>query len=200
MAALGILLAAGFAGAMLQGGDAALHVSDRAPADPSSSQWFPTPIQHVVTIVLENEEDSSVFAAGPYETSLAEKYTYAVESYGVTHPSEPNYLALTGGSVFGRVGGVLQPGHQEVQVAQAEQREQARGEDQVWVTGQAEDRRDGVERKNQVGRADRDDQDEHGRRPPDRVVRWPPSAAATCRIRRAARRTRLSPVPAPPER
>lgn len=71
---------------------------------PGGRNFFPTPIRHVVTILLENEEASSVFEAAPYETYLAHHYTYAAEDYAVTHPSEPNYLALTGGSVFNRSG------------------------------------------------------------------------------------------------
>ncbi|MCI4344087.1 MAG: alkaline phosphatase family protein [Thermoplasmata archaeon] len=41
---------------------------------------------------------------GTVRSRLANSYAYAAEGYAVTHPSEPNYLALTGGSVFGRSG------------------------------------------------------------------------------------------------
>jgi hypothetical protein len=58
---------------------------------------------HVVVIVMENEEASDVLAAGaaPYTASLARRYGLALASFAVTHPSLPNYLALTGGSTFG---------------------------------------------------------------------------------------------------
>jgi hypothetical protein len=53
-----------------------------------------------------------------------------------------------------------QPADQEVQVAQAQQGEQVRGEDQEGVRGQPEDRRDGIEREQHIGHPDRDDQDQ----------------------------------------
>ena len=53
-----------------------------------------------------------------------------------------------------------QPADQEVEVAQAQQSEQVRGEHQEGVPGQAEDRRNGVEREQHIGHADRDDQDQ----------------------------------------
>ena len=55
---------------------------------------------------------------------------------------------------------------QEVQLAQAHQREDVRGEDQVRLLGDAEDRRDRVEREDQVRGADRDHDDEHRREHP----------------------------------
>lgn len=61
------------------------------------------PRSHVVTIVMENREASSVLESldAPYVTSLARRYAYAPLSFGITHPSLPNYLALTSGSTQG---------------------------------------------------------------------------------------------------
>lgn len=58
---------------------------------------------HVMVIVLENREASSVInnPSAPYLRSLASRYGLATQSYGMSHPSLPNYLALTGGSTFG---------------------------------------------------------------------------------------------------
>jgi hypothetical protein len=58
---------------------------------------------HVVVIVMENKEYGQVIgsATSPYVNALARRYALATRSYGVTHPSLPNYLALTGGSTFG---------------------------------------------------------------------------------------------------
>ncbi|HEV2943959.1 MAG TPA: alkaline phosphatase family protein [Solirubrobacteraceae bacterium] len=52
---------------------------------------------------MENEEASSVIGnhAAPYINRLALQGALATSSYAVTHPSLPNYLALTGGSTFG---------------------------------------------------------------------------------------------------
>ncbi len=52
---------------------------------------------------MENKERGEVIgnAAAPYLNRLARRYAEATAMYGVTHPSLPNYLALTGGSTFG---------------------------------------------------------------------------------------------------
>jgi len=58
---------------------------------------------HVAVIVLENKEYGQVIGnrAAPYVNSLARHNALATRFYGVTHPSLPNYLALTAGSTFG---------------------------------------------------------------------------------------------------
>jgi hypothetical protein len=52
-------------------------------------------------IVMENKERGEVIGKAPYITALAERYATAAQSYGVTHPSLPNYLALVSGSTQG---------------------------------------------------------------------------------------------------
>jgi hypothetical protein len=54
-------------------------------------------------IVMENEEYSDVIGSSStrYINGLAKRYALATNSYAVTHPSLPNYLAITGGSTFG---------------------------------------------------------------------------------------------------
>src|SRR5437763_11121715 len=51
-------------------------------------------------IVLENHSAKSVIGDPntPYITSLAQQYGEAANYFGVTHPSEPNYIAMTSGS------------------------------------------------------------------------------------------------------
>lgn len=58
---------------------------------------------HVAVIVMENEEYGGVLGApaAPFINSLARQYAVATRMYAVSHPSLPNYLALTGGSTFG---------------------------------------------------------------------------------------------------
>jgi hypothetical protein len=59
--------------------------------------------RHVVLIVFENEEYGSVIGSrrAPTFNALARRYALLTRSYGVTHPSLPNYLALVSGSTFG---------------------------------------------------------------------------------------------------
>ncbi len=58
---------------------------------------------HIAVIVMENEEYSDVIGSRstPYINSLARRYALAENMFAITHPSLPNYLALTGGSTFG---------------------------------------------------------------------------------------------------
>jgi phosphatidylinositol-3-phosphatase len=58
---------------------------------------------HVVVLVLENHSNTDVIgnSAAPYINSLAASGANFTQSYAVTHPSEPNYLALFSGSTQG---------------------------------------------------------------------------------------------------
>jgi hypothetical protein len=60
-------------------------------------------LDHVFVIMLENHSQSSVIgdANAPYITGLAQQYAMAANYYGVTHPSEPNYVATISGSNWG---------------------------------------------------------------------------------------------------
>src|SRR5487761_231389 len=71
---------------------------------PTITPSFPTPIRHVIIIVMENAEYSSVIGNGtttPYQNLLASKYSLAAQYYATTHPSLPNYVSLIAGSAFG---------------------------------------------------------------------------------------------------
>lgn len=72
------------------------------PAPVSSGGTVPR-FSHVIVIVMENHGYSDVIGnpAAPFVNSLARRYALATSFYGVSHPSLPNYLALTGGSTFG---------------------------------------------------------------------------------------------------
>ncbi|MGB9184750.1 MAG: alkaline phosphatase family protein [Solirubrobacteraceae bacterium] len=61
------------------------------------------PPTHVAVIVMENEEFSDIIgsSATPYINRLASRYALARSMFAISHPSLPNYLALTGGSTFG---------------------------------------------------------------------------------------------------
>src|SRR4051794_24327378 len=57
----------------------------------------------VAVLVLENRSYEQVIgsARAPYINGLARRAALATRYYAVAHPSLPNYLALTGGSLFG---------------------------------------------------------------------------------------------------
>jgi len=62
----------------------------------------PTP-KHVIVVVEENHGYSEIIGSpeAPYINSLAKKGALFTNSYALTHPSQPNYLALFSGSTQG---------------------------------------------------------------------------------------------------
>jgi hypothetical protein len=69
----------------------------------TSTLALPRP-DHVVVVVEENHANSEVIGKVPYLTQLANSGADFTQSYAVTHPSQPNYLALFSGSTQGVVG------------------------------------------------------------------------------------------------
>lgn len=75
------------------------------------SGWCSAPVQaqpvprpdHIVIVVEENKHYSQIIGNrdAPYINALAERGVLFTQSYGVTHPSQPNYLALFSGSTRG---------------------------------------------------------------------------------------------------
>jgi hypothetical protein len=72
-----------------------------APTPSSSPDASPvaTPA-HVFVIVLENRSYAQVVGTS-YIAQLAQQYGVASNYHGVSHPSLPNYLAMTSGSTYG---------------------------------------------------------------------------------------------------
>jgi hypothetical protein len=58
---------------------------------------------HIVEIMMENQNYGTIIGNpnAPHLNALATKYRLATNYFGVTHPSEPNYVANMGGSFFG---------------------------------------------------------------------------------------------------
>lgn len=56
--------------------------------------------RHVFVIVMENQGYDQAMAQ-PYTASLAQRFAVATNYHAVSHPSLPNYLALTSGSTYG---------------------------------------------------------------------------------------------------
>jgi hypothetical protein len=59
--------------------------------------------QHIVEIMMENTSYGTIIgsAQAPQINALANKFGLATNYFGVTHPSEPNYIASVAGSNFG---------------------------------------------------------------------------------------------------
>jgi hypothetical protein len=71
-------------------------------AQPALSSELPRP-DHIVIVIEENKSFSQIIGnhEAPYINKLAKRGALFTQSYGVTHPSQPNYLALFAGSTLG---------------------------------------------------------------------------------------------------
>ncbi len=71
------------------------------PAPSPSPEPSPSSVQpHVFLIVMENRSYSQAIS-NSYTAQLAAEYSVATDYHGVSHPSLPNYLAMTSGSTWG---------------------------------------------------------------------------------------------------
>jgi len=62
------------------------------------------PLSHIYVIMMENTDYEDVIGNttdAPYINGLANTYSFGANYYGVTHPSEPNYLSFLGGDFYG---------------------------------------------------------------------------------------------------
>src|SRR5215469_8575422 len=59
--------------------------------------------RHIIEIMMENTSYGTIIGnpLAPNLNALASKYGLATDYFGVTHPSEPNYVSNIGGSFFG---------------------------------------------------------------------------------------------------
>ena len=80
--------------------------SSPSPTAATSSGAVSPPVSRIAVIVLENKEYNEIIGrpAAPYLNALARQSAVAANYHAITHPSLPNYLALTGGSTFGYSG------------------------------------------------------------------------------------------------
>jgi phosphatidylinositol-3-phosphatase len=87
--------------------------SVRSPAPPATSAARSGPARarsaqvpsysHIVVVMEENHSYSQIIGSSqaPYINSLARNGALFTNSHAITHPSEPNYMAITSGSTYG---------------------------------------------------------------------------------------------------
>lgn len=75
-----------------------VSVASASPCGSATSGHY----KHIFVIVMENHSYTDVIGnpATPNLNALAKTYGIATDYFAVTHPSEPNYVALLGGSPF----------------------------------------------------------------------------------------------------
>ena len=79
--------------------ESAIAQQQPTPAKPPEPSVLPSP-KHVFLIIMENKTFDEALQ-GTYTASLASKFALATNYHAITHPSLPNYLALTSGSTWG---------------------------------------------------------------------------------------------------
>lgn len=74
-----------------------------APVSADSTRTNLKNYQHVFVIMMENTGFDTLIgnSNAPWINSAAGKFGFATNYFGVTHPSQPNYIALTSGSTNG---------------------------------------------------------------------------------------------------
>jgi hypothetical protein len=78
------------------------------PAAPCGDPAEPPDITHIVVFVLENRSYTNIIGApgttaanqAPFQNALATECGLATDYYGVTHPSLPDYMAMTAGDTL----------------------------------------------------------------------------------------------------
>ena len=102
LAVLAVVLAscgAGRAGVAPASSPATTQIPAPGSPSPAAPAIAPGPA-HVFVIVMENRSFAQVAGSG-YVARLASEYGVATNYHGVSHPSLPNYLAMTSGSTWG---------------------------------------------------------------------------------------------------
>ncbi len=89
------VIAGSSAPASAEGG---LQPAVSAPAACGQSSDARPVIRHVIIIVMENHSLSSIQGHAPFLNALAKRCGSAINYHAISHPSLPNYLAMTSGS------------------------------------------------------------------------------------------------------
>ncbi len=94
---LGLLTVAGAALAVIPSTVSAHRSHSRNESDTAVPHY-----RHIVEIMMENTSYGTIIgnSLAPNINALANRYGLATNYFGVTHPSEPNYVANIGGSLF----------------------------------------------------------------------------------------------------
>jgi hypothetical protein len=95
LAGIGVGVAALVGTAVVAGIPAASQASNASAGVPR--------YDHIIEIMMENQSYSTIIGNtdAPRLNALANQYGLATNYWGVTHPSEPNYVASVGGDFFG---------------------------------------------------------------------------------------------------
>jgi hypothetical protein len=102
VALIGLIVTVGCSGFTSGQGGSPADAQGEVTLSRQGATTLPRP-DHVVMVIEENHAYSEIIgsSSAPYINSLASQGAVLANSHAVTHPSEPNYLALFAGSTFG---------------------------------------------------------------------------------------------------
>jgi hypothetical protein len=96
-AAFVVLIAAALTACGSQGS----HRTVKSAGHPCHGATAPSWYRHVVLVALENHDYDEVSVQSPYLDELGQECGVTANYHAITHPSLPNYLALTAGTTAG---------------------------------------------------------------------------------------------------
>src|SRR5437870_1307634 len=73
------------------------HAAPPGPISVETSNNF----DQLVVVLMENRNLNEVYGPATYMTQLADTFAFSTGWTSITNPSQPNYIALIGGSTFG---------------------------------------------------------------------------------------------------
>jgi len=76
-------------------------VPDRTTIPGSISAQTTNNFDQLVVVLMENKNLNEVYGPATYMTQLADQFAFSTGWTSITNPSQPNYIALIGGSTFG---------------------------------------------------------------------------------------------------
>src|SRR3989449_198374 len=77
---------------------------DRSPGGGQVSAQVSNNFDQLVVVLMENHDLPDIYGPAPYMTQLADQYGLSQHWSSITNPSQPNYIAVIGGSTFGVAG------------------------------------------------------------------------------------------------
>jgi len=78
-----------------------LTIPDRTAVPGSVSAETSNNFDQLVVVLMENRNLNEVYGPATFMTQLADQFAFSTGWTSITNPSQPNYIALIGGSTFG---------------------------------------------------------------------------------------------------
>src|SRR3989442_14700544 len=88
-------------GALVGSGIVLLSVPDGAVGPGSVFTETTNNFDQLVVVLMENKNLNEVYGPAAFLTQLADQFAFATGWSSITNPSQPNYIALIGGSPLG---------------------------------------------------------------------------------------------------